>query len=84
MYIIPYFIVNFCPGVLPYLGMVGRFHGDDPCFGDLQSEWVPILYLNMIGLTSSFCRKNGLSLSPEILGPKVGIIFHQNTLFNRC
>ncbi len=40
-----------------------------------QSDWPPF---------SS--EKNGLSLShlvPEILGPKVGIIFHQNVLFNR-
>ncbi len=31
-------------------------------------------------------EKIGLSLShlvPEILGPKVGVIFHQNVLFNR-
>ncbi len=29
------------PGwLLPYLGMVGRFCCDDPCFGDFQSEWV--------------------------------------------
>ncbi len=26
----------------------GRFCGDDPCFGDFQSEWVPILYPNTI------------------------------------
>ncbi len=33
----------------------------------------------------SFCRKIGLSLShsvPEILGPKVGLMFHQNVVFN--
>ncbi len=33
------------PGwVLPYLGMVGRFRGDDPSLGDFQSDWVPILF----------------------------------------
>ncbi len=37
------------PGwVLPYLGKVGRFCGDDSHFGDFQSDWVPILYLNTI------------------------------------
>ncbi len=46
--------------VLPYLGMVVRFRGDDPRFGDFQSDWVPILYLNTIRLTLSFCRKNRL------------------------
>ncbi len=29
-------------GVHPYLGMVGRFRGDDPRFGDFQSDMVPI------------------------------------------
>ncbi len=45
-------------GILPYLGMVGRFRGDDPRFWDFQSDWVPILYLITIRLTPSFCRKN--------------------------
>ncbi len=44
---------------LPSL-MVGRFRGDDPRFCDFQSDWVPILYLNTIWLTLSFCRKNWL------------------------
>ncbi len=26
--------------------------------GGVQSDWVPMLYLNIIGLTPSFCRKN--------------------------
>ncbi len=72
--------------VNPYLDMVGRFRGDDPRFGDFQSDWIPILYLNTIQLTPSFCRKIGLSLSHlvlEVLGPKVCIIFHQNVFFNR-
>ncbi len=46
------------PGVLPYLGMVGRFRGDDPRFWNFQSDWVPTLYLITIRLTPSFCRKN--------------------------
>ncbi len=37
--------------VLPYLGMVGRFRNDEPRFGDFQSNWVLILYLNTIRLT---------------------------------
>ncbi len=72
--------------VLPYLAMVGRFCGDDPHFGDFQSIWVPILYLSTIQLIPSFCKKDGLSLFhlvPEILELKVGLIFHQNALFNR-
>ncbi len=45
-------------GVLPSFGIVGRFCGDDPRFGDFLSEWVPILYLNTIRLIPSFCKKN--------------------------
>ncbi len=74
----------YTPGrVLPYLGMVGRFYGDDPRFGGFQSD---ILYLNTILLTFLSAEKISLSLSdlvPELLGPKVGLIFHQNVLFNR-
>ncbi len=33
-------------GVLPYLGMVGRFHGDDPHFCDWWSDLVPIVWCN--------------------------------------
>ncbi len=72
-------------GVLAYLGMLGRFRIDDPLLGDCQSDWVLILYHNTIRLTISFCRKICLFLShlvSEILGPKVGLIFHQNVLFN--
>ncbi len=42
-------------GVLPYLGMVGKFCSDDPHFGYYQSDWVPILYLYTIRLMPSFC-----------------------------
>ncbi len=64
--------------VRPHLDITGRFRGGEPCFGDFQSNWIPILYPNTIQLIPSFCRKNGLSLLhlvPEILGPKVGLIF---------
>ncbi len=44
--------------VLSYLGIVGRFSGDDPHFCDCQSDLVPIVWLNQIRLTTSFCRKN--------------------------
>ncbi len=53
-------------------------------WGDFQSDWVPILYLNTIRMTSS-AEKISLSLShlaPEILGPTIGLMFHQNVLFN--
>ncbi len=53
---------EFCiivPGwVLPYLGMVGRFRGDDPRFRDFQSDYISKLYLNTIRLAASFCKKN--------------------------
>ncbi len=44
--------------ILRHGRMVGRFRGDDPRFGDFQSDWVPILYLITIRLTHSFCRKS--------------------------
>ncbi len=35
------------------------WHGREvPRFGDFQTDWVPILYLNTIQLTLSFCKKN--------------------------
>ncbi len=45
-------------GILSYIGMVGRFCGDDPHFCDCQSNLVPIVWCNQIQLTPSFCRKN--------------------------
>ncbi len=35
-------------GVLPYLGMIGRFCGDDPRFCDCRSDLVPIVCCNQI------------------------------------
>ncbi len=71
--------------VHPYLGMVGRFRGDDPRFfsnlieslfyTSTQSDRPP-LSAEKIGLSLSY-------LVPEILGPKVGLIFHQNVFLNR-
>ncbi len=72
--------------VLPYLGMVGGSAVMTPVFGisnpigslfytSPQSDWPPLS-----------AEKNSLSLShlaAEILGPKFGLIFHQNVLFNR-
>ncbi len=55
-------------GVLPYLCMVARFNGDDPHFGDFQSDWVSILYHNIIWLTPLSAEKN---------------LFVSITLFNR-
>ncbi len=44
--------------MLPYLGMVGRFHCDDPHCCDCQSDLVPIVWCNQIRFTPSFCRKH--------------------------
>ncbi len=71
--------------VIQYLVMVGRFRSDDTRFWDFwsngalfytsaQSNWLP-LSADKIGLSLSH-------LVPEILGPTVGQIFHQNVLFN--
>ncbi len=70
-----------CGGVLPYLGMVV---GSEVMISVFEI-FVPIVYLNSIRLTPSFCRNISFSLShlvPEILGPKIGHIFHKNVLFN--
>ncbi len=73
--------------VLRYMGMVAQFCSDDSHFSDFQSDWLPILYLNTVRLTHSFCRKKiGISLShlvPEIPVPKDGLLFHQDGLFGR-
>ncbi len=74
-----------CFGPGRYLGMVGMFYSDDPCFWDFLSEWVRILCLITTWLTPSFCGKISLSLShlvPEILGPKVGLICRQYVLYS--
>ncbi len=68
--------------VLPYLGMVGRFCGDGPCFWVFRSDWVLILCITTIWFTTSrsffLQKKIGLCLLhlvPEIYGPKVDLIF---------
>ncbi len=71
------FLRNTRRGVLSYLGMVGRFCGDDTHFYDNQSDLVPIVWCNQIQLPPSFCRKISFSpshLVPEICGHKVGLI----------
>ncbi len=71
---------------LPYMGMFGRFCGDDPPFeifyptGSLfyvssRSDRPPFLQIFYFFLSLSY-------LDPEILGSKVGLNFHQNVLFN--
>ncbi len=53
-------------------------------FGGFQSNWVPILYLNTSRLPPFSAEKIDLSLShlvPQILGLKVGLVFHQNVFF---
>ncbi len=64
-------------GVLPYLGMVGRFHGDDPRFVFVN----PILSLLYCATRSDYpplsTEKISLCIShlvPEIHGHKVGLI----------
>ncbi len=69
------------------MGMVGRFRSDDPRFRVFQSYWVPILYVNTIRLIPLSAEKIGFSLShlvPEILGPKVGLIFYQMYFLTDC
>ncbi len=65
---------------LPYLGMVGRFRGDDPRVWNLRSNWVPIWRRSDWPRLSA--DKIGFSLShlvPEILWPKFCLVF-QNVL----
>ncbi len=72
------------PG-LPYLGIVERFSCDDPCLWDFQSDLVPNLYLNPTD-PPFLQKKINLSQShliPDILGPKIDLIFQPNVLFNR-
>ncbi len=70
------------------LGLVGWFHSDDPRFGDFQSKMRlnPCFMPHHDSIDPLFCRKKiSLSLShlvTETLGPKIGLIFHLNVLFN--
>ncbi len=50
-------------GVLPYLGMVGRFHGDDPRFCDCRSDVVCVVWCNQIRLTPLFLQKKSVCVS---------------------
>ncbi len=55
----PYLLhaISFPGKVLPCLGTVGRFLDDDARLWDFRSDLFPILYLIIIWLTPSFCRK---------------------------
>ncbi len=73
-------------GILPYLGMVGRFRGDDPGLWDIQSDWFLFYTSAQSDWPPLSAEKIGLSLLylvPEIIVLKVLIILHQNVLFNR-
>ncbi len=68
-------------GGLPYLKLVENLHMIDPSFWHFP---ILIVWLNSIPLTPSFCIKICLFLShivPKIIGPNVGLIFHQNLSF---
>ncbi len=73
----------------PILGhgtTIGRFGGDDPHVLNFQFDLVPFYTITQSDSPPLSAEKIGLSLShlvPEILGPNVGLIFHQNLLFNR-
>ncbi len=71
--------------VLPYLGMAGRFRGDDPRFWDFLSDWVPVYASSRSDWSPLSVARISLSLSHfvrEIFGTKIGLIYHQNVLFN--
>ncbi len=73
-------------GVLPYLGIVVRFHSDDPRFLRFSIQLGPYFIPQLNLIYPLFYKKIGLSLShlvPEILGPKLDLMFHLNVLFNR-
>ncbi len=77
---------NILGWVLPYLGMVWRSAVMTP-FYRFPIRLGPYFISPHDPIDPLFLQKRiGLSLShlvPEILGPKVGKIFHQNVLFNR-
>ncbi len=61
-------------GVLPYLGMVGRFHGDDPHFCDCTTDLVPIVWTDFPPLSAEIISLCLSHLVPKIRGHKVGLI----------
>ncbi len=67
-------------GVLAYLGMVGRFCGDDPHFCNCQSNLDPIVWYNQIWMTPSFCQNNqfvSTTLSSRYMDIYLVSILHQ-------
>ncbi len=73
----------FLGWVFPHLGMVRRFSCDDPPFWGTSIRLGPYFIPPHNPIDTLFLQKNQLSLShlvPEILGPKIGLILHQNVL----
>ncbi len=71
--------------VLLYLGMVGSAVMT-PIFLNFQSDWILIFSSTQFDWSPLSAEKNwfvSIPLVPEILGPKVGLVFHQNVLFNK-
>ncbi len=71
--------VWFMWGALTYLNMVGNFHSIDPCFWYFSIPSGPFLWTTRSYWPPLSAEKIGLSLShlvPEIIWPKVGLIFH--------
>ncbi len=74
--------------VLPYLGMVERFRGDDrllEIFNTIGSLFYASSWSHSNPNPLFLQKTNGLSLShlvPEIFGPTIGLILNQNVLFN--
>ncbi len=67
------------------LGMVGRLWADDPHFEVFNPTGSHFYASSNSDWPSLSAEKIVLSLShlvPEIFGPKVGLIFHHNVLFN--
>ncbi len=72
--------------VLPYLGMIETFRCDHPPFWGFSIWLGPLFIPQQSDCPPLSAKKIGLSLShliQEILGPKVGLIFHQNILVDR-
>ncbi len=71
--------------ILPYLGIVGKFDGDDPHFFKFLIQLGPYFIPQHHPIDPFFLQKKiGLSLShlvPEILGPTVGLIFYTKSLY---
>ncbi len=73
-------------GILPYLSMVGRLHGDEPPFLWLSIRFGPYCMVQLDPINPLFLQKKSVCvlshLVPEIRGHKVLRILHQ--LFSFC